>query len=66
MLAQLPNGWAAMKTTRGWSKGKKHGDGGDVFSLGGRRRKAPVTLPCIGAQPAPATRKPATPNVRKT
>lgn len=33
-----------METTRGWSKGKKHG-GRDAFSRGGHRRKAPV--PCV-------------------
>lgn len=27
-----------------WSKGKKHREAGDAFSLGGRKRKAKVTL----------------------
>lgn len=37
-----------MKTTRGWSQGKNHGDGGDAFSRGGRRRKAPISLARVG------------------
>lgn len=45
-----------METTRGWSQGKKHGDGGDVFSRGGRRRKVPISLPRIGEPRADAKR----------